>query len=259
MSEVLPTLDLPPALAEQLLEQCAHVSNQIRACFLTWRRWNLQRPAIAAVRVARTELTGALSRADLLEQDMDDMHAKMSTLRQLLSQLHHARDSDAAISMLRVLRFHLWGERFDVLARAILRDWREQLARDTIQAERTAKNLETANLTKATAKLAASEGQLGEWAEKLEGTQEEHAAQVGRLEAELEAVKTGGSRDQSMLTDAQRKVTELEADVAVRARQVAQKLAALELSLIHISEPTRLLSISYAVFCLKKKNKKLQE
>ena len=28
------------------------------------------------------------------------------------------------------------------------------------------------------------------------------------------------------------------------------------LSLIHISEPTRLLSISYAVFCLKKKNTK---
>ena len=27
----------------------------------------------------------------------------------------------------------------------------------------------------------------------------------------------------------------------------------IELSLIHISEPTRLLSISYAVFCLKKK------
>src|SRR5678816_1644410 len=30
----------------------------------------------------------------------------------------------------------------------------------------------------------------------------------------------------------------------------------LKLSLIHISEPTRLLSISYAVFCLKKKKKK---
>ena len=29
----------------------------------------------------------------------------------------------------------------------------------------------------------------------------------------------------------------------------------LNLSLIHISEPTRLLSISYAVFCLKKKKK----
>ena len=29
----------------------------------------------------------------------------------------------------------------------------------------------------------------------------------------------------------------------------------MHLSLIHISEPTRLLSISYAVFCLKKKNK----
>ena len=31
--------------------------------------------------------------------------------------------------------------------------------------------------------------------------------------------------------------------------------AALSLSLIHISEPTRLLSISYAVFCLQKKKK----
>eukprot|EP00658_Telonema_sp_P-2_P000183 TRINITY_DN10059_c0_g1_i2.p1 TRINITY_DN10059_c0_g1~~TRINITY_DN10059_c0_g1_i2.p1 ORF type:complete len:114 (-),score=42.94 TRINITY_DN10059_c0_g1_i2:23-364(-) len=30
----------------------------------------------------------------------------------------------------------------------------------------------------------------------------------------------------------------------------------ISLSLIHISEPTRLLSISYAVFCLKKKKKK---
>ena len=31
------------------------------------------------------------------------------------------------------------------------------------------------------------------------------------------------------------------------------------LSLIHISEPTRLLSISYAVFCLKKKNKETNQ
>mgnify|MGYP007068775102 CR=1 FL=1 len=31
------------------------------------------------------------------------------------------------------------------------------------------------------------------------------------------------------------------------------------LSLIHISEPTRLLSISYAVFCLKKKKKNKQK
>eukprot|EP00658_Telonema_sp_P-2_P056629 TRINITY_DN4508_c0_g1_i13.p1 TRINITY_DN4508_c0_g1~~TRINITY_DN4508_c0_g1_i13.p1 ORF type:complete len:113 (-),score=28.86 TRINITY_DN4508_c0_g1_i13:70-408(-) len=34
------------------------------------------------------------------------------------------------------------------------------------------------------------------------------------------------------------------------------KLPTRHLSLIHISEPTRLLSISYAVFCLKKKKKK---
>eukprot|EP00658_Telonema_sp_P-2_P081182 TRINITY_DN8255_c0_g1_i2.p1 TRINITY_DN8255_c0_g1~~TRINITY_DN8255_c0_g1_i2.p1 ORF type:complete len:111 (-),score=19.90 TRINITY_DN8255_c0_g1_i2:103-435(-) len=36
------------------------------------------------------------------------------------------------------------------------------------------------------------------------------------------------------------------------ARQV-KSVKPLTLSLIHISEPTRLLSISYAVFCLKKK------
>ena len=34
---------------------------------------------------------------------------------------------------------------------------------------------------------------------------------------------------------------------------------ALELSLIHISEPTRLGMISYAVFCLKKKKTKQQK
>src|SRR5674536_71683 len=39
--------------------------------------------------------------------------------------------------------------------------------------------------------------------------------------------------------------------------EFARRLVAFDrgLSLIHISEPTRLLSISYAVFCLKKKNK----
>src|SRR5674536_373638 len=38
-----------------------------------------------------------------------------------------------------------------------------------------------------------------------------------------------------------------------RGGLVAQPVV--DLSLIHISEPTRLLSISYAVFCLKKKKK----
>ena len=36
-----------------------------------------------------------------------------------------------------------------------------------------------------------------------------------------------------------------------------QEMSHPHLSLIHISEPTRLLSISYAVFCLKKKNQQL--
>eukprot|EP00658_Telonema_sp_P-2_P034703 TRINITY_DN25320_c0_g1_i1.p1 TRINITY_DN25320_c0_g1~~TRINITY_DN25320_c0_g1_i1.p1 ORF type:complete len:180 (+),score=85.02 TRINITY_DN25320_c0_g1_i1:180-719(+) len=41
-------------------------------------------------------------------------------------------------------------------------------------------------------------------------------------------------------------------------QQMQQQMMAQQLSLIHISEPTRLLSISYAVFCLKKKKKPLQ-
>src|SRR5678816_2356504 len=41
--------------------------------------------------------------------------------------------------------------------------------------------------------------------------------------------------------------------VAPRARRKGEWV---KLSLIHISEPTRLLSISYAVFCLKKKKKR---
>ena len=39
--------------------------------------------------------------------------------------------------------------------------------------------------------------------------------------------------------------------------QAAHRLG-INLSLIHISEPTRLLSISYAVLCLKKKNTQTQ-
>eukprot|EP00658_Telonema_sp_P-2_P082922 TRINITY_DN8854_c0_g1_i1.p1 TRINITY_DN8854_c0_g1~~TRINITY_DN8854_c0_g1_i1.p1 ORF type:complete len:123 (+),score=30.16 TRINITY_DN8854_c0_g1_i1:753-1121(+) len=40
-----------------------------------------------------------------------------------------------------------------------------------------------------------------------------------------------------------------------RADDVSKNGNFVHLSLIHISEPTRLLSISYAVFCLKKKKK----
>ena len=45
-------------------------------------------------------------------------------------------------------------------------------------------------------------------------------------------------------------------DGAPRLYRHIEQLYKQHLSLIHISEPTRLLSISYAVFCLKKKKKK---
>src|SRR5678815_3518913 len=45
----------------------------------------------------------------------------------------------------------------------------------------------------------------------------------------------------------------------IRRAHAVQPVTALQLSLIHISEPTRLLSISYAVFCLKKKKRIKEE
>src|SRR5665254_29522 len=47
-------------------------------------------------------------------------------------------------------------------------------------------------------------------------------------------------------------------DVGAARQRRAARQEVHELSLIHISEPTRLLSISYAVFCLKKKKKKFK-
>ena len=67
------------------------------------------------------------------------------------------------------------------------------------------------------------------------------------------------------LQEATRQDTAVTADLSVTAQFAINTLTAagywvtrtskLDLSLIHISEPTRLLSISYAVFCLKKKKK----
>ena len=61
------------------------------------------------------------------------------------------------------------------------------------------------------------------------------AAQVPGLTCEI-GVRTGGG-------------TQVILDALARSPSYAYT----HLSLIHISEPTRLLSISYAVFCLKKK------
>src|SRR5674536_272783 len=49
---------------------------------------------------------------------------------------------------------------------------------------------------------------------------------------------------------------DLQRPAGVRPDPDLGQRAVQDLSLIHISEPTRLLSISYAVFCLKKKNNK---
>ena len=47
---------------------------------------------------------------------------------------------------------------------------------------------------------------------------------------------------------------EAKGNLNVYIQAAKQRGEALDLSLIHISEPTRLALISYAVFCLKKKN-----
>eukprot|EP00658_Telonema_sp_P-2_P061028 TRINITY_DN4978_c0_g1_i5.p1 TRINITY_DN4978_c0_g1~~TRINITY_DN4978_c0_g1_i5.p1 ORF type:complete len:362 (+),score=89.16 TRINITY_DN4978_c0_g1_i5:188-1273(+) len=51
-------------------------------------------------------------------------------------------------------------------------------------------------------------------------------------------------------------ISKIIGEIFIQRNSVNLHLDVLDLSLIHISEPTRLLSISYAVFCLKKKKKK---
>ena len=46
-------------------------------------------------------------------------------------------------------------------------------------------------------------------------------------------------------------------DIALAEKVVAMLAADIELSLIHISEPTRRTPISYAVFCLKKEKRSI--
>jgi len=58
-------------------------------------------------------------------------------------------------------------------------------------------------------------------------------------------------------TKIKRQYPELKTLVISDDNDKARIQAVIKLSLIHISEPTRLRRISYAVFCLKKKNKKI--
>ena len=48
-------------------------------------------------------------------------------------------------------------------------------------------------------------------------------------------------------------------DTQAAAERIAQLRTELDLSLIHISEPTRQAEISYAVFCLKKKTRRKEK
>ena len=59
--------------------------------------------------------------------------------------------------------------------------------------------------------------------------------------------------DDKELSQLFQKVLEKNGYQVKSASDGAQALEVLDLSLIHISEPTRLRRISYAVFCLKKK------
>eukprot|EP00658_Telonema_sp_P-2_P071078 TRINITY_DN6039_c0_g1_i3.p1 TRINITY_DN6039_c0_g1~~TRINITY_DN6039_c0_g1_i3.p1 ORF type:complete len:290 (+),score=76.72 TRINITY_DN6039_c0_g1_i3:69-938(+) len=81
---------------------------------------------------------------------------------------------------------------------------------------------------------------------------ERTAAAVGTAEGAASASKSAGAEV------AERPASVGTADLVGTATAVAggADLGTTTLSLIHISEPTRLLSISYAVFCLKKKKKK---
>ena len=76
---------------------------------------------------------------------------------------------------------------------------------------------------------------------------EERGLDAGRLDARPLAVAPEAREE---LDEAVPPVRAAQQQRAARAEQ--RRRGVEDLSLIHISEPTRLLSISYAVFCLKK-------
>src|SRR5450756_2992826 len=76
------------------------------------------------------------------------------------------------------------------------------------------------------------------------------SAAVAALGAALVSMVANLTVGKEKYADVQDRITEL-LDASEKARRELQ-----DLSLIHISEPTRLGMISYAVFCLKKKKKK---
>ena len=82
----------------------------------------------------------------------------------------------------------------------------------------------------------------GEWVAPADGEYYQNLTPVtGQLLCE---VASSGKRDIDLALDAAHKVKDKWAHTSVQ-----------DLSLIHISEPTRLGMISYAVFCLKKKKR----
>eukprot|EP00658_Telonema_sp_P-2_P056941 TRINITY_DN45405_c0_g1_i1.p1 TRINITY_DN45405_c0_g1~~TRINITY_DN45405_c0_g1_i1.p1 ORF type:complete len:316 (-),score=72.24 TRINITY_DN45405_c0_g1_i1:82-1029(-) len=77
----------------------------------------------------------------------------------------------------------------------------------------------------------------------------------GRDKSSTERAQKRGAGEQLQGTTPKQSKHKVNPFTAMMMKPAKQRASAPELSLIHISEPTRLLSISYAVFCLKKKKK----
>eukprot|EP00658_Telonema_sp_P-2_P041430 TRINITY_DN2962_c0_g1_i1.p1 TRINITY_DN2962_c0_g1~~TRINITY_DN2962_c0_g1_i1.p1 ORF type:complete len:147 (+),score=61.28 TRINITY_DN2962_c0_g1_i1:130-570(+) len=86
-----------------------------------------------------------------------------------------------------------------------------------------------------------------EMQEKLKSFEE--TMQTEQFEANLR--EASGAREQEETQELEEETTEYMEETVDQQIDFLSKMESL--SLIHISEPTRLLSISYAVFCLKKK------
>src|SRR5450756_1144613 len=79
----------------------------------------------------------------------------------------------------------------------------------------------------------------------LEATNAESRSQIAALRAQINALESEAAGRSAATQNLQNQVADLRAHAGLTAMH--------GLSLIHISEPTRLGMISYAVFCLKKK------
>eukprot|EP00658_Telonema_sp_P-2_P034517 TRINITY_DN25198_c0_g1_i3.p2 TRINITY_DN25198_c0_g1~~TRINITY_DN25198_c0_g1_i3.p2 ORF type:complete len:185 (+),score=59.09 TRINITY_DN25198_c0_g1_i3:158-712(+) len=129
--------------------------------------------------------------------------------------------------------------------------WRDESRQMSTRFERTVKELQDDN-SRLRARLDELTGSNASLCSELSVAQSDRQD----LQRDMEVLAARTRSSEQNCRELQRRVADMFEVKAELLQSRTELESANDLSLIHISEPTRLLSISYAVFCLKKKKKK---